>query len=88
MLSSWMQKACPAAPVTFRTIRDVYMQWLLYTGAQSFGGPKLLVGTPCDPYTQPSVHMIYIRMCFAGAQSSVLRPSHLALWPSLGPLYV
>ena len=69
MLSSWMQKACPAAPVTFRTIRDAYTQWLLYAGAQSFGAPKLFAGTPCDPYTQPRVHTSYIRSCFAGAQS-------------------
>ena len=40
MLSSWMQKACPAAPVTFRTIRDAYMQWLLYAAPQASGPPS------------------------------------------------
>ena len=43
MLSSWMQKACPAAPATVRTIHDAYTQSLLYAGAQSFGVAQALL---------------------------------------------
>ena len=42
MLSSWMQKACPAAPATVRTIHDAYTQSLPYAGAQSFGVAQAL----------------------------------------------
>ena len=42
MLSSWMQKACPAAPATVRTIYDAYTLSLLYAGAQSFGAAQAL----------------------------------------------
>ena len=42
MLSSWMQKACPAASATVRTIHDAYTQPLPYTGAQSFGVAQAL----------------------------------------------
>ena len=69
MLSSWMQKACPAAPATVRTLHDAYTQLLLYAGPQASGPPKLFAGTPCDPFTQPRAHTSYIRSWFAGAQS-------------------
>ena len=40
MLCSWMQKACPAAPVTVRSLHDAYSQSLLYAGAQRFGAAQ------------------------------------------------
>ena len=35
-----MQKACPAAPATVRSLHDAYSQSLLYAGAQRFGAAQ------------------------------------------------
>ena len=40
MLCSWMQKACPAAPATVRSLHDAYSQSLLYAGAQRIGAAQ------------------------------------------------